>query len=268
MIIIFFILIFIISAYAYLLFRTQDFKAKGTDISIFKNSTHATDVLFVYPHPDDETMVSGGLINKLSSNINFNVHAITLTRGEKGKELLNISDAELAKVRAMEFTDAVRTLGVKNYSVWEFPDGEVDNNTTEVRAQLTNYIIQNNIQTIVTFERTGIYGHKDHVTLTKIVKDIHDENKGLKVFYSTIPEKYERILNFPKHIKNLELTKTTVCQAPEFRINISSNVNKKYKAAKTYKSQKLAHGFPLWAGLFLLPFEYYTTIYEDPISKF
>ncbi len=262
MIIIFFILTLIISAYSYLLYRTQDFKAKGTDISIFKNSTHTTEVLFVYPHPDDETMVSGGLINKLSSNIDFNVHAITLTKGEKGKELMNIADSELGKIRASEFTHAVQTLGVKNYEVWDFPDSEVENSISAVRAQLTNYIIQNNIQTVVTFERTGIYGHKDHVALSKIVKEIHDENKGLKVFYSTIPEKYERILNFSKYIKDLALTKTTVCQAPEFRINIISNVNIKYKAAKMYKSQKLAHGFPLWAGLFLLPFEYYTTIYE------
>ncbi len=242
--------------------RTQDFRAKRVGEAVFRNSEKQTNVLFVFPHPDDETMASGGLINKLSKSKDFNVHVLSITKGEKGKELLNIPDEELGQIRQAEFENATRILGSQNTALWDFPDGDVASNADMVKTQLANYVLGNNIHTVITYERTGIYGHKDHVALAKIVSELKKEHVEIKVFYSTIPEKYETILNFSKHIKDLELTKTTLCQEPEFRLNIIGNVNRKYRAALSYKSQRLSHAFPLWASLFLLPFEYYTTKYE------
>ncbi len=258
----------IVFAYGLLLALTQDFKAQGVGNSIFRNSTKITNILFVYPHPDDETMASGGLMNKLSRSPDFNVHAITLTKGEKGKELLNIEDNLLAQQRSSEYSEAVGILGVSQYELWSYPDGGVLENNDLMKKQIEEYISKNNIQTVITYERTGIYGHKDHVALSKAINEIQKENSDLKVFYSTMPVRYEKLLNFPSHIKDLELTKTTYCETPEYRINIWSSVWNKYKAARSHKSQKLSHGYPLWLPLFLLPFEYYTTVYEDPISKF
>jgi LmbE family N-acetylglucosaminyl deacetylase len=258
-------IIFVISVYLYSLFRLQDFHTKKADISYFRNPKKVlgkTNILFIHPHPDDETMGSGGLIKKLSRNPGFNVHVVSLTKGEKGKELVNVSDEELAQIRTNEFIKAVSILGVQKFELWNYPDGGISEEKNNVKEKLMEYIKANSIDTIVTYERTGIYGHKDHVTLSKIVYEISRENRFLRVLYSTIAPRVEKLYNFPKHIVGLELTKSTLCERPEIRINKLPNIYSQYRAAKSHKSQKLNHIMPLWLALLLQPYEYYTTVYE------
>jgi LmbE family N-acetylglucosaminyl deacetylase len=258
-------IIFLISVYIYGLYRLQDFHAKNAGIEYFRNSKKPigkTNILFIYPHPDDETMGSGGLIRKLSKSNAFNVHVVSLTKGEKGKELVHVSDSELANIRTNEFIQAVSYLGVHKFELWDYPDGEVTENKDKVKEQILKYLKANDIHTVVTYERTGIYGHKDHVALSRIVYEISKENRSLRVLYSTISQKVEKLYNFPKHIVGLELTKKTYCEKPEIRINKFKDIISQYKAAKSHKSQKLNHVMPLWLALFLQPYEYYTTVYE------
>lgn len=253
-----------ISVYLYLIFKYQDFKTKKVNVGYFKvNKYEVTNILFIYPHPDDETMGSGGLIQKLSRNKKFDVHVISLTRGEKGKELKNLPDSELAEIRTKEFTNAVTILGAKQFEIWNYPDGKIEASEQEIKKQLLQYIEEHEIDTVVTYERTGIYGHKDHVALSRYVHDISKRNKQLKVFYATIAPKVEELYNFPKHIVGLKLTKNTLCEKPEVRINKLLNSYRQYKAAKAHRSQRLNHIMPLWLALLLQPYEYYTTIYTD-----
>jgi LmbE family N-acetylglucosaminyl deacetylase len=258
-------IIFAISVYLYSLYRFQDFHTKNENTDFFRNPKKVlgkTNILFIHPHPDDETMGSGGLIRKLSRHHGFNVHVVSLTKGEKGKELMQVSDDELAQIRTNEFIKAVSILGVQKFEVWSYPDGGVSEERKSVKEKLLEYIKTNSIDTIVTYERTGIYGHKDHVALSKIVYEISKENRNLRVLYSTIAPRVEKLYNFPKHIVGLELTKTSLCERPEIRINKLPNIYSQYKAAKSHKSQKLNHIMPLWLALLLQPYEYYTTVYE------
>lgn len=260
------ILIFVITLIllisAYIVFRIHDLKTTAVSLEVFRNSPGKTNILVIYPHPDDETMASGGLINLISKRTDFELHVVTVTKGEKGKELLDLPDKELAQIRTQEFFDAVSILEVKNAEAWDFPDGEINENKIDLKNRVLEYIERNKISTIVTYERTGIYGHKDHVALSKIIHEISRENRNIKVFYLTIPAKLEKLYNFPKHIKGLSLTKNTLCEKPEIRILKINTYFKQLKAAKAYKSQNLNHGIPLWLNFLIQPFEYFTTVYE------
>jgi len=55
--------------------KLSDLKKKG-----IKN------VLFIYPHPDDEAMSAGGLITKMSRDPEFTTYVVDITKGEHGDE--------------------------------------------------------------------------------------------------------------------------------------------------------------------------------------
>ncbi len=258
------LLLITISYYIYLIYGFHDFRFKKLTLNIFKKKEGKSKVLFVFPHPDDETVTSGGLINKLSMSDDYEVHLVCLTKGEKGNELIDLDENELAKVREKEFSKAVEILGVKNYELKDFGDGEIERNYQTVKKYIQDYIQNKSIDFVVTFERTGMYGHKDHVFTSKAVNEIHDELRSFKTLYTTIPEKLERRDSLRIHMKNIELEEFDLNEQPEFYFPTYRTCLLKYRAARVYKSQNLSHNMPLFAKMFLVcSVEYYTTKYKS-----
>lgn len=259
--IIFIALIILGIVYIALILKFQTLQTPTLKLKDLKRG-QVKNILFIYPHPDDETMISGGLIGRLSKDSDFNVFVIDITKGEKGDEILKISPEELGKVREGEFNKAMKSLGVKNFSIWDFPDGGVPNKYAELKERITKFISENNIDLAITFERFGIYGHQDHVALSKIINEISIENKDLKVLYSTLSPKVAKELNLKDHIKGLELEEFESNEVPEFKVPIFSQLLNQYIAARNYKSQNLSHKYPLWVTIFIMPYEYYTSQYK------
>lgn len=223
-----------------------------------------TKVLSIFPHPDDETMNIGGLLNQLARDSDFDVTAVSVTPGEKGDELLKVSQAELAIIRSDEFKKALTTLGINHTEVWNFPDGQLGEYAKELRTRLENYIKEQKIDLIITYERTGLYGHGDHLVLSAIIRNIQKE-LGVKVLYSCMPKKIKKRLNLPKRIQYgddvIELDHLEADE-PEFKLPIFSNSYVKYKAMKTYKSQNLGQGKPIWLLALVGTYEYYSYTWE------
>ncbi len=215
-----------------------------------------TNVLFVFPHPDDEVMSSGGLICKISKNNKFKTFVVSATKGEKGNELLKIPEKELVKVRENEFKSALKILGVKNYELWDFADGELNNQMQKLSVEIKTFIENNKIDWVITYEKGGLYGHKDHITLSKAVKELYVQQKNFKVLYAAFPT---AVINRIKG-KNfeIELENSVEHEKPALKVNILMQLYKKYSSAKVYKSQKLSHKLPLWFKIIQMPFEYYT----------
>jgi LmbE family N-acetylglucosaminyl deacetylase len=233
--------------------------------SFSKKSNQLTKVLVIYPHPDDETMASGGLIRKLSNNKKFDTEIVTLTSGEKGTELLKVNPEILSKIRQEEFKKAVNELGIKKSEVWNFKDAKIHEQYTQIKEYLRKYLIENNFDLVVTYERSGMYGHPDHVNLSKMVHELQNELKTFKVLYSTLPKNILDKANLPTQLtiddEVFALDKLTH-QEPQYRVSIFKELFAKYKAAKRHKSQKLSGSLPLWFEIAVMPYEYYTEKYE------
>jgi LmbE family N-acetylglucosaminyl deacetylase len=262
------IIIAISTAYAIIIFVLHDTKIPSLKTSKFLiPNSKFTKVLFIYPHPDDE-LNSDNLISHLLQDDEFEVFVVSTTHGEHGDELLKVSPAELAMIRKNEFINGMKTLGVSNYDLWNFVDGDMVNQEFEIRSRITTFIKENDINLVVTYEKFGLYGHPDHMILSKIVNQISKEI-NFKVLYTTLPEKILKRIKLPKTLtykdRVVELTLDKIAD-PEFKLGGFRFLVKRYLAAKQYKSQKINAGIPLWLLIMLKPLEYYTTKYDSEVN--
>jgi len=237
-------------------------------------------ILAVDPHPDDETMISGGFISRFGKHENVELKHICVTKGEKGDELLKVSEYELAKVREVEYQNAMEKLGLDNYEMWDFNDGQLENQINEVKKKLRAEINKFNPDLILVYEKAGLYGHPDHVALSAAVYElasnrqqkssqvsansdkrysqISGDNKETKVLYKTLPKSVLKHIKLPLHMAN---GKKIVQAEALYRLPVWQSIFRKYKAAKQHKSQNLGQGKPLWLLMLLFNNEYFTDKY-------
>lgn len=121
-------------------------------------------ILSVWAHPDDESLVAGGLIAAAVKN-GQKVICVTATKGEAGQT----SDekkwpvADLAAIRARELRAALDILGVTEQHWLGYHDGACDTvSDTEAVPKLQALIEQYRPDTILTFGPDGLTGHPDH----------------------------------------------------------------------------------------------------------
>lgn len=212
-------------------------------------------VLVVFPHPDDETVFTAGLLQKLQKNGN-DFRLIVFTSGE-ASTLTNGLDTRqsLGEVRETELEQAMRTLGVKDFQVADFPDGKL----TESHGMydyLKGVVLDYRPNLIVTYEPSGIYGHPDHIALSRAVTALHTETPSFDILYATVPKTYLHSKNSLKMAENPEQVKPL---RPDFVLLLSlSEIQRKYKAMQAHKTQ---FSFNLkdalrwvWNGLWIMEF--------------
>ncbi len=208
--------------------------------------------MVVYPHPDDETMASGGLL-LAAKKLGWQTVVVTLTKGGAGQIHIPINGFTLKEVRTKELNKAIKILEVDNLELGDFDDGKL-------RAQKNKWIKWLNEQMrkygpgiVVTYDHSGITGHPDHISLSK-----ESRNITKKLFWSTVPKNF-RFLN--------PLVQEFVA-APTHALDLGGDWVKKYLAAKVHKSQALGKGWPvpLWLALFLNRTEWYHEV--DPSKNY
>lgn len=163
-------------------------------------------VLVVVAHPDDETFSTGGLMARSVAE----GHAVTVvcvTRGEVGE----ISDPALAtpetlgQVREQELRDAMAELNVHDVRFLDYRDSGMDGTPEnddpralvqaepmQVAMELTAVMQEVNPDVIVTWDRSGGYGHPDHVRVHETVTDAFDSyvmrsGKSARLYYMALP---------------------------------------------------------------------------------
>jgi len=140
-------------------------------------------LMFAFPHPDDESFGPGGTIAKYARE-GVDVHYVCATRGEVGTvdaEMLKPyehlpEDQRLGALRGQELRNAANILKLKGLHYLGYRDsgmnGSGDN--TDPRAfinaqpdrvveQLVTIIRSIRPQVVVTFDPFGGYGHPDHI---------------------------------------------------------------------------------------------------------
>lgn len=149
----------------------------------FNPMTASKRLLFVFPHPDDETFGTGGSIAKYARE-GVQVHYACATRGEAGTvdaehlkpyEYL-AEDQRIGTLRGQELRCAADKLGLTGLHYLGYRDSGMTGSTESqdprafinaepdrVTRELVALIRSLKPQVVVTFDPFGGYGHPDHI---------------------------------------------------------------------------------------------------------
>lgn len=152
----------------------------------------------VFAHPDDETFSVGGSV-AAAVDAGARVVAICATRGEVGE----IADPALAtaetlgEVREAELRAACAVLGVHDVRFLGYRDSGMDGtpgnadprafanaSDAEVIERIAGHLRELRPDVVVTFEPAGVYGHPDHIKISRCTTLAFDRVPGARLFYA------------------------------------------------------------------------------------
>ncbi|PIR61661.1 MAG: hypothetical protein COU66_02535 [Candidatus Pacebacteria bacterium CG10_big_fil_rev_8_21_14_0_10_44_11] len=125
--------------------------------------------LFIFAHPDDETVACAGTIRQLVDQ-GDEVALTSVTPGEAGEvqpsALKKLRQAgSVSKLRQAELNKVAKALGIHQVTVLAFQDGTITNQLVwgKLQQDLIDQIDRLLPDVIITFDHTGWYFHLDHV---------------------------------------------------------------------------------------------------------
>lgn len=124
----------------------------------------------VLAHPDDESLGTGGILAKYSRE-GVATFVVTATRGERGRfddKGTSPGPAVVGQAREAELRAAAEALGVREVSLLDYLDGELDRvDAAPASETIAEHIRRVRPQVVVTFDPFGAYGHPDHVAISQ-----------------------------------------------------------------------------------------------------
>jgi len=121
--------------------------------------------LFVFAHPDDETVACASTIKQLVDH-GDEVRLVFATAGDAGEVSRGLKLAgSVAELRVQEVAQAAKHLGVEQVEFLEFKDGTITNQDVwgRLQQQIVDVIDTFLPDVVITFDHTGWYYHLDHV---------------------------------------------------------------------------------------------------------
>ncbi len=125
--------------------------------------------LFIFAHPDDETVACAGTIRQLVDSGHV-VTVVSVTDGGAGEFPDNLKTAVkkaggIGLYRRQEFNNVCQVLGVKKQTILNYQDGQINNLMTwgTLVDDLVKQIDRVKPDLLITFDHTGWYYHLDHV---------------------------------------------------------------------------------------------------------
>ena len=138
-------------------------------------------LLACFAHPDDEAFPVGGVLAAHAGR-GVRVRLVTATLGEEGeiRQEGAATRETLGEVRRVELSCAVKALGLAEHTVWDYrdsgmagtppnrhPQALVNAQESQVVERLVLEIRRFRPQVVLTFETGGLYGHPDHIAISK-----------------------------------------------------------------------------------------------------
>lgn len=190
-------------------------------------------VLVCMPHPDDEAVFISGLLQHLSSQ-NILTQCLTFTSGENSTLRFGLKpNQDLAAARKNELSKAYKILGITNFQVLDFPDGGLDQFQPKIKQIVKKYIAEFCPTHLITLEPDGIYGHPDHIALSKSVTSSITSAQTL--IYATVSPRY--IMSSARHMAKKSIIKPII---PTHRLVLTNHQFwVKIKALLCHRSQFL-----------------------------
>ena len=131
-------------------------------------------VLYIFPHPDDESFGPAPAIARQRRE-GHEVYLLTLTRGEatKQRHVYGYSLEEMAATRFEEMQGVARALDLSGMMVLDFPDGGL----SELDPRALEQVVVREVAAVrphvmVTYAAHGISGHPDHLAIHPVVKRV------------------------------------------------------------------------------------------------
>jgi LmbE family N-acetylglucosaminyl deacetylase len=125
-------------------------------------------LMCVLAHPDDESLGTGGILAKYSSE-GIATFVITATRGERGRfddKGTRPGHDIVGRTREGELRAAAAELGVREVTVLDYVDGDLDRaDPREASESIAGHIRRVRPHVVVTFDPFGAYGHPDHIAI-------------------------------------------------------------------------------------------------------
>lgn len=224
-------------------------------------------VLFIFPHPDDETIFTGGTIARHVAK-GDRVIWLCASCGEKGGiskrrsprlsyflyllfgyfpfliyfqriiiwwlSIFRKPNQEVTEMRKKEAEEVARIYGILKLHFWEIEDMTFRKNTEKIEGEIKKYIELYQPNIIYTFHPNGITDHPDHRYLAKsVIKVVQSfpADRRPKVLGATVPEKLAKKFHLPL----LGVPQNEISQ--EIELN-ESELNMKKEAVNAYISQK------------------------------
>lgn len=188
-------------------------------------------LLIFMPHPDDESVFTSGLLQKLAKQ-KVKTRVVTLTKGEASTLRYGLSvDDDLATIRKKELASAIKNLNIDDYKLLDFPDGGLEDHTKEISEIIKKEIKSFKPTHLVTLEPDGVYGHPDHIALSDVVTKAKPKDK--KLLYATVT-----LNHISSSARKMAKKESINPIEPEFRLKLSitESINK-IKALRAHQTQ-------------------------------
>src|SRR4029079_8579213 len=125
-------------------------------------------LMAVLAHPDDESLGMGGVLARYAQE-GIATYVVTATRGQRGRFFDNSNrpdDDEVGRVREEELRCAVRELGVRELTLLDYRDGDLDRaDPAKAIAAIAAHLRRVRPHVVLTFDEFGAYGHPDHIAI-------------------------------------------------------------------------------------------------------
>ena len=191
-------------------------------------------ILCVGAHPDDEAFGPAGTIARYAAE-GVQVDLLTFTKGQHGTRLPPLATPEdLGLLREQELRAAAKVLGVRELTVLDYMDGQLDQAPVdELAAHVSRALERGGADTMISFGPTGITRHGDHIAVHKAVRQaIERSSSPLRLFYQAVEGEFAERLQ----VEGPE-------REPTHRIDISAYLHLKLTALACHSSQEDAREF-------------------------
>lgn len=196
-------------------------------------------VLCLVAHPDDETILAGGILALLASH-GAAVHYVCATRGEGGElgEPPQASRETIGETREAEMVCAVGRLGGKSLTFLGYvdplvgPNGELDAFETDpvyFAGQIGMSVRQVHADAIITHGSNGEYGHPAHLLVHRAAR------LAVETFGEGAPALYSFAATFPGHPRP---RLANADDEAHIVVDIAPAFEQKLAAAECHKSQQ------------------------------
>jgi LmbE family N-acetylglucosaminyl deacetylase len=131
----------------------------------------------ILAHPDDESLGMGGTLAKYALE-GAQTFVLTATRGDAGRfrglpqgDPGHPGRAGLAAIREAELRAACAALGVREVSLLDYRDQELDRaDPREIVPAIARHIQRVRPDVVLTFGPDGAYGHPDHIAISQFAQ--------------------------------------------------------------------------------------------------
>jgi LmbE family N-acetylglucosaminyl deacetylase len=123
-------------------------------------------ILVVTAHPDDESFIAAGAIHE-NNQRGGSTHVLCATHGGNGRAHLDRehTEAELKQRRRDELVAVTQVLGISDYEVLDYPDGQLADFETEFGHDIARVVQDWKPDVLLTFGPDGFTGHRDHIAI-------------------------------------------------------------------------------------------------------